>query len=114
MNVEVIDQRRHLRHLVNEPCTAYHEDSEYMGTVVNMSVSGVAVLLDIELDANLETDTIVKLRFQRIGKVRTRVVHPLVGGFAFEFLFDPEQDRELIDRLWNVLNEYAPCSLRPG
>ena len=112
MSVEP-DKRRHLRHLVNEPCIAYHEDSEYVGAVVNMSVSGAAVHLDIELDADLESDAIVKLQVQRIGGVRTRVAHPVVGGFAVEFLFDPEKDREVIDRLWKVLNEYAPCSGRP-
>ena len=113
MSVESIEKRRHLRHLVNEPFIAYHQDSEFIGAVVNMSVSGAAVHLDVELDADLESDTIVKLDFQRIGEIRTRVVHPLVGGFAVEFLFDSEQDRELIDRLWKVLNEYAPCSGRP-
>ena len=113
MSVEPVEHRRHLRYLVNEPCIAYHEDSEYLGSVVNMSVSGAAVHLDIELDADLETDSLLKLQFQRIGGVRTRVVHPVVGGLAVEFLFDPEEDRELIDRLWKVLNEYAPCSVRP-
>ena len=113
MNVEPVEHRRHLRYLVNEPCIVYHEDSEYIGAVVNMSVSGAAVHLDIALDANLESDTIVKLQVRRIGGVRTRVVHPLIGGLAVEFLFDPEQDRELIDRLWKVLNEYSPCSGRP-
>lgn len=114
MNVEAIDKRRHLRHLVNEPCIAYHEGSEYVGAVVNMSVSGAAVHFDIELDANLESDSFVKLHFQRIGGVRTRVVHPLVGGLAVEFLFDPVEDRDLIERLWKVLNEYAPCATAPA
>ena len=42
-----LDKRRHLRHSVKEPCTAYLEDGEYIGAVVNMSVSGAAIHLDV-------------------------------------------------------------------
>ena len=106
MSVEPVDKRRHLRHSVNEPCTAYNEHGEYSGAVVNMSVSGAAVHLDVEIDADLEPGSIVELQVKRIGKVNTRVARPLDGGFAVEFLFDPAQDRQLIARLWKVLNEY--------
>ena len=106
MSYETVENRLHLRHSVNEPCTAYNEHGEFIGAVVNMSVSGAAVHLDVEIDADLEPDSIVELQIKRIGKVRTRVVRPLHGGFAVEFLFDPTQDRQLIARLWKVLNEY--------
>ena len=110
MSVEPSDKRRHLRHSVKEPCTAYLEDGEYIGAVVNMSVSGAAIHLDVELDAELEPDTIIEFQIQRIGRIRTRVVRPLVGGIAVEFLFDPTQDRDIIARLWKVLNEYSAAS----
>ena len=110
MSVETVEKRRHLRHLVNEPCTAYHGNGEYIGAVVNMSVSGAGIHLDVELDADLEADSIVELQVQCIGKISTRVVRPLVGGMAVEFLFDPTQDRDIITRLWKVLNEYSPAA----
>ena len=110
MSVEPAEKRRHLRRSVKQPCTAYLEDGEHIGAVVNMSVSGAAIHLDIELDAELEPETIVELQVQRIGRIRTRVVRPLVGGMAVEFLFDPAQDRDIIARLWKVLNEYSPAS----
>ena len=106
MSVDPVEKRRHQRPSVNESFTAYNEHGEYIGAVVNMSVSGAAVHLAIELDANLEPDSIVELQVKRIGKIRTRVVRPLDSGFAVEFLFDPAQDRQLITRLWKVLNEY--------
>lgn len=31
MSAEPADKRRHLRHSVKEPCTAYLEDGEYLG-----------------------------------------------------------------------------------
>ncbi len=112
MNVESTNKRRHLRHSVKEPCTAYIEDGEYIGAVTNMSVSGAAIHLDVELDAKLDADTIIEFQVQRIGRIRTRVVRALVGGVAVEFLFDPTQDRDIIARLWKVLNEYSSASGR--
>ncbi len=110
MSVEPVEKRRHLRHSVNEPCTAYLEDGEYIGAVVNMSVSGAGIHLDVELDVELEADTVIEFQIQRIGRIRTRVVRPLVGGVAVEFLFDPVEDRDIIARLWKVLNEYSSAS----
>ncbi len=75
MNVE---HRRHLRYSVKEPCTADLEDGEHIGAVVNMSVAGAAVHLDVELDAKLVPDTVVVLRVHRIGGIHTRVVRSLV------------------------------------
>jgi len=110
MSDEEVEKRRHLRHSVKEPCTAYLEDGEYLGSVVNMSVSGGAIHLEVEVDAEIETGAIVELQVQRIGRIRTQAVRSLVGGLAVEFLFDPQEDRELIAKLWKVLNEFSSAS----
>ena len=101
------DKRRHLRHSVNEPCRAKLENGEYVGAVVNMSVSGAAIHLDIELDVKPDPGVMIELDIKRIGMIRTRVVRSLIGGVAVEFLFNPTTDRVLIAKLWKVLNEYA-------
>ena len=77
---------------VNEPLIACNEHGEYIGAVKNMSVTGAAVHLHVELDANLEPDSIVEFQVKRIGKFRTRGVRPLDSGYVVEFLFDPAQD----------------------
>ncbi|MFP6742389.1 MAG: PilZ domain-containing protein [Alphaproteobacteria bacterium] len=110
MSDEQVDKRRHLRHSIKEPCTAFLEDGEYLGSVVNMSVSGAAIHLDVEVDAEIENGAIVELQVQRIGRLRTRAVRSLVGGLAVEFRFDPTEDRALIAKLWKVLNEFSPAS----
>ena len=107
-----VDKRRHLRHSVNEPCRARLESGEYVGAVVNMSVSGAAIHLDIELDVNPDPGAIIELHIKRIGMIRTRVIRSLIGGVAVEFLFNPTTDRALIAKLWKVLNEYAPSAGR--
>jgi hypothetical protein len=106
MSDEQVDKRRHLRHSIKEPCTALLEDGEYLGSVVNMSVSGAAIHLDVEV----ENGAIVELQVQRIGRLSTRAVRSLVGGLAVEFLFDPTEDRALIAKLWKVLSEISPAS----
>lgn len=107
MAAEPIEKRRHLRHSVNEPCRAKMEGGEYVGAVVNMSVAGAAIHLDLELDMDPKPGAIVELQIQRIGLIRTRVVRTLIGGVAVEFLFNPADDRALIAKLWKVLNEYS-------
>ncbi len=86
------------------------QDYECDGTVVNMSVAGAAVHLDLELDVDPEPGSIIELEIQRVGLIRTRVVRALIGGFAVEFLFSPADDKSLIANLWRVLNEYSPNS----
>ncbi len=107
-----VEKRRELRHSVNEPCRAKMHNGEYDGAVVNMSVSGAAIHLDIELEVEPEIGAIVELQMPRVGLIRTRVVRPLIGGIAVELLFNPTEDRALIAKLWRVLNEYAPAAER--
>ncbi len=109
-----IEKRRHLRHTVNEPCQIMTEEGEYLGAVVNMSVSGAVVYFDVEVDlgSKFEPDTFVDLQIQGIGLIHTRMVRPLIGGLAVEFLFDREKDRALIATIWKLLNEYKPSAGR--
>ncbi len=112
MTAENVYKRRHLRHRVNEPCRARLEGGEYVGAVVNMSVSGAAIILDLEVDIDPKPGAIIELEIRRIGLIRTRAVRTLVGGVAVEFLFNPTDDRALIAKLWKVLNEYASSADR--
>ncbi len=54
----------------------------------------------------------IDLDIKRIGAIRTRVVRPLIGGVAVEFIFDKDKDRRLIGTLRHVLNEFASTSHR--
>ena len=112
MSVETVEHRPHLRHVVNEPCRALMDGEEIPGALVNMSVSGAAIVLDVELGVEAEAGVVIELQADRIGRIQTRVVRSLVGGVAVEFLFDPDKDRALIAALWRVLNEYAPSAGR--
>ena len=112
MNRDPGDTRRQPRYTVREPCRAIIDRHEYIGAVVNMSVSGAAVHLDVELEAEPEIGTTIELDIKRIGTIHTRVVRPLIGGVAVEFIFDKDKDRLLIGAVWHVLNEFASTSHR--
>ena len=86
MNPDTGDMRRHPRYTVREPCRVIIESREYTGAVVDISVSGAAVHLDVELEAEPEIGTIIELDVERIGTIRTRVVRPLIGGIAVEMI----------------------------
>ena len=104
------DRRGKLRHTVREPCRAIVEGQEYKGSVVNMSVTGAAIHLDIETEIQPPPDTVMSLAIDRIGSIETKVVRSLVGGVAVEFVFEANRDRLLIATLFRVLNEFAGTS----
>ena len=68
------EKRRHARHTVYEPCRVMVDDGEYAGAVVNMSVGGAAIQLDVRLDAQPEPGTAAALIVERIGRIPIRVV----------------------------------------
>ena len=112
MNPDTGEMRRHPRHTVREPCRTKMGNHEYVGAVVNMSLSGAAVLLEVELEVEPEIGAIIELDVDRIGTIHTKVVRPLIGGIAVEFIFDKDKDRLLIGTLWHVLNDFADESHR--
>ena len=48
------EHRRHVRCTVYEPCRAAFGDQEYSGAVVDMSVGGAAVRLEVEVEADIQ------------------------------------------------------------
>ena len=102
------EKRRHAGHTVYEPCRVMVDDREYPGAVVNMSVGGAAIQLDVQLDAQPEPGTAATLIIERIGRIPIRVVRQLVDGIAVEFRFGRNRgDRRLVAAIMEVLNEFA-------
>ncbi len=101
------DKRGHVRHTVHEPCRAIVEGREYPGAVVNMSLSGGRIELDVELEAQPAAGKPVMLYVERIGQIPTKVVRTLIDGIAVEFTIDKDKDRRLVAAIMQVLNEYA-------
>ncbi len=85
MNRDKREKRRHLRHTVAAICRAIVGGREYVGKVVNLSSSGMAVDFDDDLGAqSITPGTAIMLDIERVGRVQTNVVRPRDGGIAFE------------------------------
>jgi len=100
------EQRRHVRCTVYEPCIAVVCEEEYSGAVVDMSVGGAAVRLEVQLEVHPAPDTPIQLQINGIGRLRTRVVRSLEDGVAVEFNIDPYKEAHLLAALRQVLSNY--------
>ncbi len=100
------DRRRHVRYSVSEPCLAVVFNQEYWGTVVDMSVGGAAVRLEVLLDAQPAAGTPIQLQIDGIGRLRTRVVRSRIAGVAVEFNIDPRKEAHLLAAVQQVLSNY--------
>ena len=100
------DQRRHVRCTVYEPCSVVVEGNRYGGAIVDMSVGGAAIQLDVHLEVQPGADTPVTLRIDRIGRIPARVVRPLIDGIAVEYRINRDQEMHLVPALRRVLDNY--------
>ena len=89
-----------------EPCLAVVDSQEYSGAVVDMSVGGAAVQLEVQLEVHPAPDTPMQLQIDGIGWLRTRVVRSLLDGVAVEFTIDPRKEDHLLAALQQVLSNY--------
>ena len=103
---DALDQRRHVRCTVYEPCSVVVEGKKYRGAIVDMSVGGAAIQLDVHLEVQPGADTPVALRIDRIGKIPARVVRPLKDGIAVEYRINRDQEMHLVPALKRVLDDY--------
>ncbi len=105
-DIEGKERRRHVRCTVYEPCTATVDSQEYSCAIVDMSVGGAAIRLEIQLDIQPDAGAPIRLFIEGIGCLRTNVVRPLLDGIAVEFRIDPLKERNLIAALEQVLSNY--------
>ena len=105
-SLDSLDQRRHVRCTVYEPCSVVVGGKRYGGAIVNMSVGGAAIQLDVHLEVQPGADTPVMLRIDRIGRIPARVVRPLIDGIAVEYRINRHQEMHLVPALKRVLDNY--------
>ncbi len=108
---DLLDQRRHVRCTVYEPCTVIVAGKRYAGAIVDMSVGGAAIKLDVHLETQPGADTPVAINIARIGKIRATVVRPLADGIAVEYRINRHQEKHLVPALKSVLDDYPSDAL---
>ena len=106
MELDSHDKRRHSRCTVYEPCSVVVGGKEYGGAIVDMSVGGAAIQLDVHLGVQPGADTPIAIHIERIGRILAKVMRPLIDGIAVEFRIDREQEKHLVPALKQVLDDY--------
>ena len=100
------EHRRYVRCTCYEPCRVSVDGQDYEGAVVDMSMGGAAIQLDVHLDVNIDVGTHVSLYIERIGRIPTTVVRSLVDGVAVEFRIDRDKSGHLVSALKQVLSDF--------
>ena len=99
------DRRRHLRCNAYEPCRVVVKGEEYEGAVIDLSMSGAAFQMDVQIGVQPEVGTPVFLHIERVGRIPAKVVRPCINGFAVEFRID-QYHEHIVAALKQVLDDY--------
>ena len=105
MEADGSEHRRYVRCTCYEPCRVSVDGQDHEGAVVDMSMGGAAIELDVHLDAHIDVGTPVSLYIERIGRIPTTVVRSLVDGIAVEFRIDRDKGGHLVSALKQVLSD---------
>ncbi len=106
MELDSHDRRHHVRCTVYEPCHVEVGGRKHDGAIVDMSVGGAAIQLDVQLWEQPATDTPVAVHIERIGRIPAKVMRQLIDGIAVEFLISRIQEMHLVPALQHVLDDY--------
>lgn len=98
------ERRSHLRCAIYEPVKVFKNDNKYDGVVVNMSIGGAAIKLDVILETRIGAGDSVTLFIQGIGRIPATVVRLIPGGFAAELRVGPGEQKHLAAALMRILN----------
>ena len=100
------DRRRDVRYGVFERCGVTLEGRQFEGLIVDMSLGGAALRVDVRMATQPSAGTPVMLDINRVGRVLAKVVRPLFNGIAVEFDIDRDREIHLIAKLLQALDDY--------
>ncbi len=100
------DRRRHVRFTAFEPCRVAVNGHEYDGAVVDLSVGGAAIRMDVRSLDQPAAGTLVAIDIKRIGRIPAKVVCPTMDGFAVVFRIDQDKEKHLLAALKQILDDY--------
>ncbi len=106
MELDSHDKRRDVRYGVFEHCRVAVKGREFEGLLVDMSLGGAALRVDVQLATRPSAGTPVMLDIKHVGRFPAKVVRPLFNGIALEFSFDRDTEDHLVAALMRVLEDY--------
>ena len=93
-----IEKRRHPRVSVEKPVRAKAKGREHSGSVTDISVGGVAIRVEAEIDEETE----VELDIENLSELSGHVRRLLDDGFAVEFELDEDDEDRLVTEIMEI------------
>ena len=93
-----IEKRRHPRVRVEKPVRAKAKGREHSGSVTDISVGGVAIRVQAEIDEETE----VELDIENLSDLSGHVRRLLDDGFAVEFELDEDDEDRLVTEIMEI------------
>ena len=100
------DRRSHVRFTGFELCRVVVNGHEYDGAVVDLSVGGAAIRMDVRSLVQPAAGTPVTLHIERVGGIPAKVVCPTMDGIAVVFRIDQDKEKHLLAALKQLLDDY--------
>lgn len=97
-NLDTHAHHRHQRYAIPKPVCIMTDDQTHKGAILNISTSGAAIRLDVQLEDGTRVDLLIK----GMGQIAAHVARKLADGVAVEF--DTAMGEAFLDALSQAIN----------
>ena len=108
-NLDTHAHHRHQRYAIPKPVCIMTGDQTHKGAILDISASGAAIRLDVQLlDVQLEDGTRVDVLIEGMVQIAAHVARKLADGVAVEFDIDQAKEAAFLDALAQAINAARP------
>ena len=99
------EHRRYVRCEAYAPVIVTLNGKAHQGAMLDMSVGGAAIELDIKVEESFSGNSAVTLSIEGLGELSAKIIRAENGKIAVEIIGDPSEKDRLAARLMGVLND---------
>ncbi len=99
-NLDSHAHHRQQRYAIPKPVCITTSDQTHKGAILDISASGAAIRLDVQLEDGTRVDLLIK----GMGQIAAHVARKLDNGVAVEFDTDPAKEAAFLDALAQAIN----------
>ncbi len=100
-NIAEDNRREHRRILVSKPATVSNEGQEFAGRILNISLGGAGIRLDVQLLDN----THITVNIENVGTIPAKVVRQMQDGVGVKFELSEEKEKLFIQQITEIVEK---------